>query len=533
MASDRTYEFNGQKGHWYTDDQGNRYFVAQGQTPKEGWEATKRRKMIKGGKYVKDDGDDKGEQEISANEYQTYEADEEERFDETTDADFEDPEPEGFDRDDDKDISSWENTQEMWKLRKNGMSDEEIVKHFVDKGFDEKSVRAEVDYMDADDESEQEQDPPEGFVKFDGYLNDPYQPIKEGMQVVSKDGTTYYVTSVDPMDDNYLWVSENEADVQSGRGNSLHKSDIAFVSDNMKEDGTNGWKPSEEATPAYDVGGFYSINEGDRWEFEDGGSIEVRDVDGNYVAVVTPNGTKRMTKDELSDMVKNAVKVPGKGKSKADDREIPWTAGEIEDEDNAEYLKGKSGPQTANIDANVNDIAKEVASKFGEANVKVNEDGHILLKDPEGFDPVAIADEDEIPAGAIVKIMPNWREPNENPDDTYFVKEDRGNRLLLWSPSKSSSFGGYTYEWPKNTMYIPPRMRGGNPNSTEGKQGPAEKQGSKSTVDEAFEYAKGLFDDPKTRDKAINMMVEKYPNASDDEIGQAVTKLISYWKGKR
>lgn len=99
MASDRLYEFNGQKGHWYTDEQGNRYFVAQGQTPKEGWEATKRRKMIKGGKYVKDDGDDKGEQEISADEYQTYEADEEERFDETTDADFEDPEPEGFDRD--------------------------------------------------------------------------------------------------------------------------------------------------------------------------------------------------------------------------------------------------------------------------------------------------------------------------------------------------------------------------------------------------------------------------------------------------
>lgn len=116
MAKDRLYEFNGQKGHWYTDEQGNRYFVAQGQTPKEGWEATKSRKMIKGGKYVKDDGDDKGEQEISADEYRTYEADEEERFDETTDADFEDDEPEGFDRDDD-DERSWGPDQpedEIW-----------------------------------------------------------------------------------------------------------------------------------------------------------------------------------------------------------------------------------------------------------------------------------------------------------------------------------------------------------------------------------------------------------------------------------
>ena len=61
--------------------------------------------------------------------------------------------------------------------------------------------------------------------------------------------------------------------------------------------------------PAYDAGGFYSINEGDKWELDDGGSVEVRGVDGENVEVVTQNGTKRMTKDRLSDMVKNATKI--------------------------------------------------------------------------------------------------------------------------------------------------------------------------------------------------------------------------------
>ena len=31
-------------GHWYTDENGNHYFVENGQTPKEGWEKSKRRK---------------------------------------------------------------------------------------------------------------------------------------------------------------------------------------------------------------------------------------------------------------------------------------------------------------------------------------------------------------------------------------------------------------------------------------------------------------------------------------------------------
>lgn len=80
-------------GHWYTDKNGNHYFVEEGQTPKEGWEASKRRKMIDGGEYKLDDGDGKGPRSVTREEYDKYEADEV-SFDETNDDDF------GFDEED-------------------------------------------------------------------------------------------------------------------------------------------------------------------------------------------------------------------------------------------------------------------------------------------------------------------------------------------------------------------------------------------------------------------------------------------------
>ena len=81
------------KGHWYTDAQGNHYFVEEGQSPKEGWEASKRRKMIKDGKYqVSDDGNDY--REVDQEEYSNYESDESD-FDENSEDDF------GFDEEDD------------------------------------------------------------------------------------------------------------------------------------------------------------------------------------------------------------------------------------------------------------------------------------------------------------------------------------------------------------------------------------------------------------------------------------------------
>lgn len=84
-----------EKGHWYTDKNGNHYFVKEGQTPKEGWEASKRRKMISGGKYMTDEGDGKGRKEVSREEWEKYEADED--FDLTNDDDFGFDEQENFD----------------------------------------------------------------------------------------------------------------------------------------------------------------------------------------------------------------------------------------------------------------------------------------------------------------------------------------------------------------------------------------------------------------------------------------------------
>lgn len=80
-------------GHWYTDKNGNHYFVENGQSPKEGWEESKRRKMISGGKYMtSEDGNDYSE--VDKDKYDAYEADEAD-FDENVDDDF------GFDEEED------------------------------------------------------------------------------------------------------------------------------------------------------------------------------------------------------------------------------------------------------------------------------------------------------------------------------------------------------------------------------------------------------------------------------------------------
>lgn len=83
-----------EKGHWYTDKNGNHYFVKEGQTPKEGWEQSKRRKMIDGGEYKVDDGDGKGPRSVGKDEYDGYEADDAD-FDANTEDDF------GFDEEED------------------------------------------------------------------------------------------------------------------------------------------------------------------------------------------------------------------------------------------------------------------------------------------------------------------------------------------------------------------------------------------------------------------------------------------------
>lgn len=92
-------------GHWYTDKNGNHYFVEDGQSPKEGWEASKRRKMISGGKYMtSEDGNEYSE--VDKDKYDAYEADEAD-FDENVDDDF------GFDEEDDyEDNFEWSEAEE-------------------------------------------------------------------------------------------------------------------------------------------------------------------------------------------------------------------------------------------------------------------------------------------------------------------------------------------------------------------------------------------------------------------------------------
>lgn len=63
-----------EKGHWYTDKKGHHYFVENGQTPKEGWEASKRRKMIKDGKFQISEDGEKWEDTTREN-YANFEAD--------------------------------------------------------------------------------------------------------------------------------------------------------------------------------------------------------------------------------------------------------------------------------------------------------------------------------------------------------------------------------------------------------------------------------------------------------------------------
>jgi len=73
-------------------------------------------------------------------------------------------------------------------------------------------------------------EPPAGYEKFKGNLDNPYQRIEVGKKVITKDGEEYFITDVDEMDRSYLWVSKNRSDIASGRGHSLHKSEVAFIS---------------------------------------------------------------------------------------------------------------------------------------------------------------------------------------------------------------------------------------------------------------------------------------------------------------
>ena len=126
------------KGHWYTDKQGQHYFVEDGQSPKEGWEASKRRKMIDGGKFrVSEDGSEY--RDVNRDEYDKFEADESD-FDLNNDDDF------GFDEDEYPE-------DEFSKSQK--MSKEEFVDDLVNnKGWDKEEAKRHADLQFGDDDEE-------------------------------------------------------------------------------------------------------------------------------------------------------------------------------------------------------------------------------------------------------------------------------------------------------------------------------------------------------------------------------------------
>lgn len=340
-------KFNGKDGHWYTDQSGNHYFVGEGETPKEGWEATKRRKMIDGGKYKVDDGDGKGAREVSMEEYDKYEA-EDGDFDMTTDDDF------GFDTDDRPTPEQDLENEEIWDAdyeRSYGpynfdsWDDVEMLKKAYEKAKDAGMDDSAQNALERIEELGGEFDPDED--DFESEVNEIVDRLKNesGMYYDARSFAEQKLRDYSPKAreealrrfrdkkpaDEEFDPDEEPDEIERMRDEGIDVTDrdqvIGFYVDaygvDRKEaermaDGFmagNGWKPSDEATPAYDAGGFYSMDEGDRWELDDGDFFEVRGIDGENVEVMTKNGTRRMTKDQLSDKVKNATKTTAEANS--------------------------------------------------------------------------------------------------------------------------------------------------------------------------------------------------------------------------
>lgn len=108
--------------------------------------------------------------------------------------------------------------------------------HRIDNAF------AEMDYI-IDDITDIYQDildgeykakyTPEGFEVFEGYLDDPYQSPEVGKAVITDDGDKYYITDVDEFERQYFWVSSNPDDCETGRGHSMSKDRVAYISSDV------------------------------------------------------------------------------------------------------------------------------------------------------------------------------------------------------------------------------------------------------------------------------------------------------------
>lgn len=129
-------------GHWYTDKNGNHYFIEDGQSPQEGWEASKRRKMIDNGKFkVSEDG--KEYRDVDSEEYNKFEADENDFDDDRlgdrfTDLHYDIIEEKG----------KFDLNEAKQRLIKEGFSEEQ-VNNWVDENYD---IFEWEDFEEVDDE---------------------------------------------------------------------------------------------------------------------------------------------------------------------------------------------------------------------------------------------------------------------------------------------------------------------------------------------------------------------------------------------
>lgn len=412
-----------EKGHWYTDKNGNHYFVKEGETPKEGWERSKRRKMIDGGKYKVDDGDGKGTRDVEKDEYDKYEADSAD-FDENVEDDF------GFDETDE---SEYADEEMFYNIRTQYMSEggdfEDMKKKFPD--VDDNLIRAAMntdinnfdDYLDYRDKkggwSEEEENEADRMKeKFaDRFTEEEMDAAaervsrKHGMSKEKAKEMLFGGEEIDEEIENELedWGdyvysgldAETAAKTLAKRKNiPLERAKGFFEAKNDDGNITNDWKPSEEVTLAYDAGGFYSINEGDEWDFQDGGFVKVEKVNGDEVTIRTPGGNREtITKDELSERVKHASKVPVSGNNPFPDRD-GWNGksakGEYkpiydyEDFGDARYYKNNSGSGREYHDiASAHGISDEESYRKDFKNrfkyVGQTKDGVDIYQGPDGY----------------------------------------------------------------------------------------------------------------------------------------------------
>lgn len=250
-------------GHWYTDKNGNHYFVEEGQTPQEGWEASKRRKMINGGKYqVSEDGNEY--RDVEKDEYDKFEADDA-SFDDNIDDDFGfDDEEDDFEEEErvrylDKTYNRYFDSQENWKRNETGnyeIGDDENYGYVLNDGERPGMIRAGR-VRNGDHEHPEEE-----------FFEDP-QEAKEWVEEVANGEYNREMQR----------AQEQNAAMSEGQDDDFNKGQTVDAPEKGE-----GWKKTKMAS-----GTLYEGPNGERY-MDDGSAPEKVKI-----------GAKEMTKDEWKD----------------------------------------------------------------------------------------------------------------------------------------------------------------------------------------------------------------------------------------